>query len=164
MGVRETVNQNRALSIGAVIAFVALAFLFLWWQWDGGEQSANAQSKAFFSDDDGKTWFIDDIRKIPPFQHNGKPADRAYVFTCDGGKTKWVGYLERFTPAAKEQMEDADKRRSSMLMGPLGPPGRQLKTPGAADWTDQSNPPQLAKVMGVSCPHDGRHPAEPVLP
>ena len=70
----------------------------------GGAGSAVA--KAFFSDDDGQTYFTDAADKIPPFDHKGKQAVTAYVFRCNGGKP-FVGYLEMYDPQTKKVMEDA---------------------------------------------------------
>ena len=55
--------------------------------------------------DDGATYFPDDANKIPPFTKDGKEAVRARVFSCDGGKTKYVAYLERITPKAKAAID-----------------------------------------------------------
>ncbi len=71
------------------------------------DQSRGPQipTQAYYSVDDGQTFFADDINLVPPFEKDGKMAVRAHVFTCDGGKTPFVAYLERYTPEAKGKIE-----------------------------------------------------------
>jgi hypothetical protein len=61
--------------------------------------------KEWFTIDDGKTWFADDATKLPPFEHQGKPAYRVRVWTCDGGRTTFVSHLERINAQAKAKLE-----------------------------------------------------------
>ena len=46
------------------------------------------------SDDDGKTFYPDSVFNFPPYDHNGKPANRAFVYQCDRGK--FVGFAFAF--------------------------------------------------------------------
>lgn len=46
--------------------------------------------------------FADSADKLPPFDHNGKPAVRVRVWTTDGGNTRYVSHYERHTPKALE--------------------------------------------------------------
>ncbi len=69
-------------------------------------------TKAYFTTDDSSpdaakaALFTDSADNLPPFQKDGKTAYLACVFTCDGGKTTWVGYLERFTPGKLDQIRN----------------------------------------------------------
>jgi len=49
---------------------------------------ASATHRAYFSDDDGKTFFVDDIEKIVPFDHDGKPGFRAMVYQCSSNPVR----------------------------------------------------------------------------
>jgi hypothetical protein len=62
--------------------------------------------KAFFTTDDGKSFFVDRFDRVPPFRKDGKTAVRAQVFSCDDGRTKFVGYLEMYAPLDKAALED----------------------------------------------------------
>jgi hypothetical protein len=53
-------------------------------------------SKAYYSTDDGKTWFADDINKTYPFDHAGHAAYRAFIFQNTDGST-FCGYLLRLS-------------------------------------------------------------------
>jgi hypothetical protein len=153
MGIREAMNRNRVVSTVVGIVLIVLTIVLLNWNLRS-EGPGQVSSRAFFTVDDGQTLFIDNVRRIPPFDHEGKPAYRAYVYTCDGGKTQWVAFLERYTPAAKQRLENPGQAAGPMsLMGS----GRQLKKPGAAEWIDGGDVQQLAKVLNVNCP-DGKLP------
>lgn len=73
-----------------------------------GDRPASGSSQAYYSDDDGQTYFVDSIDKIPPFYHGGKEADRAFVFS--GGDGKFVGYLQRFKPFAVKLLNEASAK------------------------------------------------------
>ena len=106
MGLRETINKNPTQAAAITAGIIVLALVFIIWQACGGT-GGRGPGRSYYSIDDGKTWFEDEANKIPPFKHEGKDAVRAHVFTCDGGKTKFVGYLEMYTPQDKKMMEDA---------------------------------------------------------
>ena len=93
MGVRDWLNNNPKVVTGATIGVVLLVALLIFAKAGGGLGGSPAAVKdmAFFTDDDGATWFADDAKKIPPFDHNGKQAVRARVYRS-GGKTFAVPY------------------------------------------------------------------------
>ena len=85
MGIRETLNKNPGITTGATAGIILLAVGFIIYQLSGGGTPSVA-TKAYFTIDDGKTWFSDDINKVPPFDKDGKQAVKAYVYECPGGK------------------------------------------------------------------------------
>ena len=92
--------------------------------WRGGAQRnevTRTLTQSWYTDDDGKTWYADDKSLSPPIDHNGKTAVRAYVFSCDGGKHEFVGYLERYTPDARQAIEQARSKVRAEKIPP--PPG-----------------------------------------
>lgn len=107
--------------------------------------------RAYYTIDDGKTFFEDSVH-IPPYERYGSEAVGAMVFSCDGGATRFVGYLVRYSPEGKAQMESAMKR------GAFGPPcGQQVKRPGDANWLDASTTrpvtgPSVNEITHVQCP------------
>ena len=105
MTLRERINKNpqQAAMIAGGGTFLALLLIF--WQACGGSGKPGV-GKSYYSIDDGKTFFVDDSNKIPPFKHEGKDAVRAHVFKC-GSNPPFVGYLEMYTPQDKKMMEDA---------------------------------------------------------
>jgi len=90
-------------------------------------------TSVYFSADDGKTYFPLDAATASPTQHDGKVAWRAHVFSCDGGKTLFVGYLSKFSPIIEESL---------------------VKRPRETQWFQLSSAPATA-VLNVKCPDGG---------
>jgi hypothetical protein len=146
MGVRESMSKRptTAAAIAVVLVLAAIAFAFFR-IFDVGEAPGGTSDseRAFFTVDDGKTWFIDDASQLAPFQHDGKDAVRAYVVECNS--KRYVNHLERYTPEGKQAML---RLREAVKTGP--PPGslvaaaqqrgREVKRPGDATWTIINTP------------------------
>ena len=64
-------------------------------------------NQSLYSDDDGQTWFGDTYYRAAPFDHNGKTAVMAQVYSYDDGKKQFCGYLTRYTADAKAQLQAA---------------------------------------------------------
>lgn len=161
MNLRETISQRPGLGIGAAVVLVLFGVGFAWLQTGGRAAPSAGNAKAFFSVDDGKTWFADDLTNVPPYEKDGKQAVRAFVYRCSDG-TQFVGYLQRFTPAAKsaiEQIQTPDPNRK-------GPPdtsgvrmaytvGREVKRPGDAEWVSGAQGLLSTQIIAVKCPKGG---------
>jgi hypothetical protein len=102
MGIREKINSTK---IGAVVgistlgAAIAISAIYLW----PSGPHINYRM-AFYSDDDGRTFFEDSLYKFPPFDHDGKTAVGAVVYV-DAHNDKFVGYLTRYTAETKRQLQ-----------------------------------------------------------
>lgn len=165
MGLRETMNRNPGIVMGVVIVAILIAGYFIVQQFRGSSGGTPATS-AYFSDDDGKTYFKDDITKLAPFDHGGKEALRAYVYSCNG--KPFVACLERLTPELKAEMvkarETAGTGKPPQNVGKLiqlSMSGRQVRKPGETNWVQQASP-QGSSIMTVKCT-DGSAP-EAVTP
>jgi hypothetical protein len=101
----ESLREKKHLSLMAAVVFLLLAGAGLAYQY-WPEKKANL-SQAYFSDDDGQSWFADDTTKLAPFDHNGKTALMAEIFTYDNGSKKFCGYLEKYTPEAQAKLKTA---------------------------------------------------------
>ena len=143
MGIRETLNQNPRLTTGLTIGIIVIVLGFLAWQIWGGTPtggSGGTASKRWFSDDDGKTYFADDYKKVGPIQHNGKEAVEAVVYKCDG--KAFVNHLIRYTPEGKKKMEGILNGK-----GPADPSvvggidtDIEVKSPGDKEWIKATSP------------------------
>src|SRR5882724_11387984 len=105
MGVREKLSKNSALTTGAAVVLVVVATAIVvrsYWP----EKKADL-TQAFYSDDDGITWFTDSLFRVPPFDHNGKTSLAAQIYSYDDGSKQFCGYLTRFTPEAKKRLDEA---------------------------------------------------------
>jgi len=158
MGVRAYINQNLWIGYVAGIAGILLALASLWYSETSASRAANALTQAWFSDDDGATWFADSQWMIPPFDHNGKMADRAYIYSCNGAKSPFCAFLSRFTPAAKKALDDAHQAaRDGKAPPPAGLYERlastslEFKKPGQSTWVNIQDP-RVALVRKIDCP------------
>ena len=123
--------------VGVGIALLILAAAALGFQLTGGRQSGagSVATRAFFTDDNGQTFFQDDVNKLPPFTHNGKQALGCEVFEAAGGK-QFVGLVYRFTESGRREMEAYLPNRSKDSDGStrraIEERGRQVKPVSAA--------------------------------
>src|SRR5213083_2596184 len=105
------------MGAAVVLALAAIAFaVFRIFDVGAAPGAASDTERAFFTVDDGKTWFIDEATQLAPFQRDGKEAVRAYVIECNG--KRFVNHLERYTPEGKQAML---RLREVVKKGP--PPG-----------------------------------------
>ena len=164
MGVRERLNDNPRVAVGVAAAILLITSVVVALQFSGpstGEPSA----RAFFSTDDGKTWFVDEATKLAPFQRDGKEAVRAYVFECNG--TSFVNHLERFTPdgrkAAETAMSGKGTEQAASVAGQLRLSGAEVKKPGSKQWTPLSDMVKAGPILRPKCP-DGAGEPKPLDP
>jgi hypothetical protein len=97
MGLRESLNENKAVVGGAAAGIVVLAVAFIVYRLSGfDERPTERPNQAWFTVDDGATYFADDIHKEAPFQTaEGKTAVRAHVYKCGDDGQPFVNHLER---------------------------------------------------------------------
>lgn len=171
MGFRDSLNNNPGVTTGATVGIIVVMLGVIVWRLIGADTSSYAppSTKAFFSDDDGATFFVDERTKVPPFDHNGKTAYAAEVFTCDGGKTLFVGWLRRYTAEGKR------RREAQLAHVPGKPPagiidvedfsGVEIKRPRTGDkgWVKEIDAAADA-IRDVSCPDGSKNNIEPAMP
>ena len=174
MGIREQMKEKKSTGLFLGIALIVVGAIVILYQSGGSSAVAPAQStgnKAYFSTDDGQTYFKDDASNLPPFDSGGKQAVRARVFVCSGAKP-FVGYLERFTPGGLKAQQQLDAMKDAKP-GPTGPKidpktiqtaslGREVKRPGDKAWVPAIGAAG-AKVLAIKCPNgkDEASPSEP---
>ena len=133
MGLRDKLQQKPGVAAGVAICALLFAAIVIYHQTLGQpHRSARLLNSAFYSDDDGKTWFVDDDTKLPPFVHDGKVAVRAAVYRDANGKL-FVAYLQKFSDAQLKEIqaaiqahpEEADHWRQSRM---------EVKKPGDTNW------------------------------
>lgn len=156
MGIREKLNKPGAIALIS-IGFIAL-IAFIWFSRDSESESQIFINKAYFTIDDGATFFVDDAHKLPPFDYQGKPAYQCMVYLKDG--KKFAGYLLRYPVEAKKRFEEAMKKNDpaiGMREGTLLKASLEVKAPGAGDWLAASSPAAVAIMNPPGNP-------DPVLP
>jgi hypothetical protein len=140
MSLRDTLNTRpnlaRGIAAGCAAAAILLALAHVL-DLRAAPIGAARPERAFFTVDDGKTWFVDDASKLAPFDRDGQQAVRAYVCEYDG--KQFVNHLERYTDAGKRamtQVREAAKKGPppGALVAAAQQRGREVKRPGEATW------------------------------
>jgi hypothetical protein len=123
-------------------------------------------TKAFYTIDDGKTLFVDDVSKTAPFDHEGKPAYRAHVWRCPDGSTM-VSHLSRdanrsFQPTGKAASGTRDFNEVAMERARVA--SLEVRDPNTPDseWFPL-NSPRGIEITRPTCP-DGSPAIEPMDP
>jgi hypothetical protein len=123
------------MGIGATVLVIAVIFLII--QSRGGKKQLLPQSdttKGYFTDDDGASWFVDDLTNVPPYDHNGKKAVRARMFIAGNGQ-KFIGWLEQYDDAAKKRIEGRlQANKGELPERELNTEVPQVKKPGGKTW------------------------------
>lgn len=170
MGVREFIHRYRRVVAPVVVVGLVVSVAYAVYQWRSAPADPLAGSgKAFYSVDDGTTYFVAGSEQIPPFLHEGREAVQALVYTDDGGKTTFVGYLMRFTPRGVELMRAmrqpaGDRPRALPGLDPGLQANTEVKRPGAGAWVKLSDIAAAGEVMSVKSRTDPSRLADPVEP
>jgi hypothetical protein len=159
LGIRESLNEKPQIAYGVAGGLVLLALIIIAFQFIGrstpGPINPAGADQAYFSDDDGASYFPDDRMKIPPFSRNGKLAYSAHVFRC-GSDKPFVGYLGKFTDVRKKEIEAAVKAGQlspRMLRASMGQ--MLIKKPGTSKWVSPEDASTYEQIQTVTCPNGG---------
>jgi hypothetical protein len=153
MGVREKLNSSRTMGFvvaGVLLAMAAgqIAFFFR-------PQHHQSATGAFYTDDDGQTYFADNVYKFPPWDHDGKQANMAMVYSSASGN--FVAYQVRYTPAAQKELQDLYAKAQSgerpladvnrlMTSEQIGIAGKDVKMRGTDKWLPMTRMPRPVPV------------------
>jgi hypothetical protein len=175
VGLRETLNRNPAITTGVTIAIIVIALVAILWQTVGNKRGGQGSTQQFFTTDNGATWFPDSKDNLPPYiTKEGKEAVRIYLFKCSDGKP-FVAYLERYTPAAKQILEQARAKAKTSPQDPMAMEaqysipvqnGTEVKKPlDSGPWHSQVRDyPEYSKVVAIKCPDGSIESLEPYVP
>jgi hypothetical protein len=145
------------------IALAAMASGFVIWHLiapSSMPESKTLNGRAWFTIDDGKTWFADDASRIPPFDCQGKPAVLCFVYKSRGHQP-WVSHLLRYTPKGKKILEE--RRHKGGGVNTMGVSLSEVKKPGAAVWISTGDP-RAVEIQDVKCPDGSTAEVEPLDP
>ena len=159
MNVREWIDKNPQAASAGAGAMVVLAVGLIIYQLLPERPS----TKAWYTTDDGQTWFKDSNRLVPPFQRDGKEAVLAKVYECDG--KEFVAYMERYRPGPAKKLREYRAKEDAGEKVPddagIGLGSVEYKRPGAKEqWTTELH--LMTDMMQVNC-KDG-NPAPVVFP
>jgi hypothetical protein len=165
MEIREKLEKHRSLtlSIASVGVLSLLGVMFLEIHPVRGT-APGVSTKAFYTTDDLLTGqaaldalFVDDVNRVPPFDHNGKPAYLAIVYQCDGGSLKWVNTLKRYKASVQPKIEalvaSAVARGQTVRVDTSGfdGSGLEVKSPGPGPWLNPKDP-RVADALACKVP------------
>ena len=105
MSIREMMNQKKSLAAvgGASLVLLAIGIVVA----QNWPESRAKLGMAYYTADDGKTWFEESTYNIAPFTHDGKEAVIAVVYSYANGSRKFCPYVAKYTPEAKKRLEAA---------------------------------------------------------
>lgn len=152
MGIRETINQKKAVSTIVVICAIVVGVVMIGLELRGN--NGKLPTEFFYTIDDGQTWFADSSSKLPPFDHDGGHAVRCYVFKGVNGK--FAGLLQEYDDETREQLA----RRADQI--PPRDATVLVKKPGEKEWIKMGLNQQAMILMHVTGP-DGTA-VESVMP
>ena len=148
MGVRDWLGEHQRITLGFVTIVVVIAVGYGVYSVMGNRPAFQSKLPSlFYTIDDGKTFFVAGSENVPPFDYKGQPAVHAIVFECNG--KRFVGYLERYTPAARKAILENRATPQTEVAG------RELKKPGDTKWVKSNDFAAVARVTDVQCP-DGQ--------
>jgi hypothetical protein len=159
MGLRQTI-QNRS-GVVVLIAGLAIAISVISLVIQASGVHRTPTTKAFFSSDDGKTWFKDDGTKAFPFQHDGNPAYRAQIFRC--GQTEFCGYLESLPENVKEGIDAVSDGLARAAALQSASDQILVKKPRGTAWIN-SGGKDYASITTPLCPDGSNQEVMPVNP
>ncbi len=165
MGIRQSLNENPVVTTIITVVIMVSAIGFIGYKiFFGGAPSPKFPSTSYFSDDNGATWYIDDAKNIPPYDHNGKKAYIAKLFRCGETGKPFVGYLEGFDDEAKAKIADKMQKEGRPALAAerlYMNRGMMIKRPQDTDWVeskgDSRDPDTMkkwAEIMNPKCPGD----------
>jgi hypothetical protein len=161
MSVRETLNRGKARTWvgGAAGIVIVAAVVFIYLYWTSGRVHFHA-NEAYFSDDDGQSYYKDSIYHFPPYDHDGRTAYEAMVAISTRGD-RFVAYLMRYRPSVRKELQekydDAVKNNlpvqkvmlNYMNTLPVAMGGEEIKLPGPGhNWV----PAAALRKLGVKSP------------
>jgi hypothetical protein len=169
----QALEPNRK-NLFILAGFVLLVLLVVLWEWAGSSNhgaDSGGPTQAYFSDDDGATYFSGPADQSVPFTKGGKTVNRAHVFKCNGKLV--VGYLSRYTQAhidAVQHLEELKKNPkggspslAELHFDAMGAAGTEVKAPGGKQWVNGADLAAASPITMFKCP-DGSDPGDEVYP
>jgi hypothetical protein len=155
-GLRGVVNRHRIAATAIALLVIGGSCAWIMWSQRPAKHALPPSGTAFYTVDDGATLFIDDAERLPPFTHDGKPAVRAIVYSCDGGRTQFVGWIQKLPEEALNKALAAARDPRTIDDDDIAAKsGWLVKRPGSADWvnskTDRARFNEI--ISRVKCPN-----------
>ena len=154
MAIRNWIENHQTVTVVVVLAAI-VGSLFVALHYSNPRPRWKVPTDGYFTTDDGATCFVESLDTIPPFDHDGKEAVRDFVYSCDGGKHRWVAYLGKYSAEDKAAIESGKIKSDNATM--------LVRAPGSTEWIPESSP-KFAKIFVQAPPDAGTQPPAPVWP
>jgi len=153
MAIRESINAHPKSTIGVVSGVIVVIVAF--GLYSARTPQLSLPTQAYFSDDDGKTFFVDSVTKVAPFDRGGRQVVAAHVFQYGDGKL-FVGYVERAISAEAKAAVERDRAEIAAIIvahPTAGPDGElvtrvkknlEVKRPGDTTWVGAESSKAIA--------------------
>jgi hypothetical protein len=162
VGIRQKINQAPKAGIVVIIVLVVGVYGVVAWELRHPALGSHASIKSYYTIDDGQTYFADDGALMPPFDHDGSPAVRCYVYRSKG--TLFVGFLEKY---ADDLLQTANAPFDPSKRGLVGrtdfKDGTLVKRPGDKEWVKKYSA-RGEQIQLVKSPDGSDAQPEPVNP
>ena len=161
MGVRDRLNDNPALTTAVSLAVIGVLLAYIFYTaWPAARTiSTGIPERAYYSDDLGQTWRVDDRAAV----YGGDAPVRVAVYRFEGGEP-FAAYLEKVAPERAErfrqQSADAGSAGAAFLFeGDLS--GLLVSRVGEDDWHEVAS----AEGQAIArTPRENGEYARPVYP
>lgn len=178
MGLRETLQRRPGIAVGAAVLLIMCSAGMAFWQFRS-ITSTGTSGDAFYTADDGNTYFVGPASAVSPIKVNGQDAYRCYVFRC-GADKPFVGYMAKYTegsirtgpyvvpPPSATPPREGPSTANPASTGPGGaammqrPPSIACKKPGDRNWVTSAEMLLIAQITRPRCSNGTG--AEPVMP
>jgi hypothetical protein len=139
VAIREFMNKNPMIAtVGAGVVVLVGIVAIVMQMIPRGAPTGAAPTGAYYTDDDGKTFFTDDASNIPPYDHGGKQAVSAFVFKDVNGGDPFVLYMMEYSPNLKAKLESLMSSGGQSAVNDYfennNPAGVWVKKPGDEKW------------------------------
>jgi hypothetical protein len=160
MFIRKKFADDKKMGIVVAISLLLVAAFALAIQiWP---QRKPNLAQAYYTDDDGQTWFKDSAFKVAPFDHNGKTAVIAEIYSYDNGNKQFCAYLAKYTSDLKQRLESALADAQTKGLPPNSVSlfndrqglnsGTLVKSPGDSNSWMPFNDPRATPIFSIHSP------------
>jgi hypothetical protein len=160
MTLRESIQKHsKTVTIATLAALAVCSFCAMR---QASSVGASPTTKAYFSDDDGKTWFDDDALRSFPFDHNARPAYRAHIFRC--GAVTFCGYLECMPDDMRRGIDALPQNWQARAAAVQSASDQiMVKKPGGMKWA-QPGQKEYDGIVDPACPDGSNQKPTPIQP
>lgn len=172
MSIRKKLNNQPIVSSSIAVIVLVAAVYVIYSAVAGGEKRFHGET-AYYTADDGQSYFKDNAFRPVPYTDNGKEVVRAFVYKCPS-KGEFVAFLQRYTPEGVKAINEVQSAKkegrepSANAMAIAAQADRlasEYKKPGAGNpWKRGDSGGVVAGNIMELCDNKPGEIAKPVIP